>query len=249
MVGAVDAEETGLERLPGDQVIRSVLQHRQRVLVLKPGAGQPIGQQPRRRGPSQPGAPDDLQRVRGPGDRLAQAPQDHPRHELCGHVLAYGERGPVVAGLDRSQVEVLGDVVLVGPHVLVCGQGHVLGVDHVHGDRFRAVVGDLDVPEPRRVVLGQPEPDPEPQPAPVAADVRPRVGPTHRARARGPQHGGHRDPGGQVNAQEQVGGTGLDVVGRVRQHAAVAHIEATQGGALRELSTHPCGRTEHSRER
>ena len=193
VVAAVDPVEAGGQRGARRELFGAVLEHRKRVLVLEACAGQTFSRQSRRRRAVEVRAPDDLERVGAPRHCLTQTAEQQPRDVRGRHVLPDGDRGARRPGLDRGQVEVLRDVVLVDPQLAVGRERDVLGLHDVDRRRLRTAVEDLDVPEPGGVGLGQDEADPEGQVAPGAADLGAGRRPPDLTGARGAEKRRHRD--------------------------------------------------------
>ena len=100
---------------PGPASIGAVLQRRRG--CARAAAARPAGRRRRARASARrrPVAPGELEGVGAQPSARAEASRPEPRRR-AGHVLPHGERDAVAGHVDRGEVEVLADVVLVGPH-------------------------------------------------------------------------------------------------------------------------------------
>ena len=215
-------DEAAAGGLARPQHHRRGLQSGQGVLVLPPPPGQVLVEvQAARRAQH-------LLGVGHPAGGSGQAGQAEPGVAGPGHVLTDAERG-AVPGLDRAQVEVLGDVVLVAANLLERSERDILGEHHVKTDRPVAQVGHL--PLPGVAVRDGVEPRGVAEFTELPGD---RVSAAAGAAGRPGQRVG-QDAVVLPQPQPQLAGPCLQLAGRVLQQAQVVDQQAGQCPGAGEL--------------
>ena len=223
-----EAEEPGAVRRARREHHGLVLHRGQGVLVLQPRRGEVWPVEPRPHG-STGGPLHQLEHVGGPVDAPTQRAHDDPGHLMAGHVLPHGQCHPVLGGVDRGQVEVLADVVLVVGHRAGRGERGVLGQDGVDPHRCVGGVDDLEVPRPGRLLAAQDQRQRVVETVPPAGGTQGVVHHGHAARRRLAEQRGAAHRAVVEDPQVHVGGTRLDARGGVEQEAETARLQPGQG--------------------
>src|SRR5262249_50748648 len=170
--GRAQGEEAGGAAPAGSEPHRRVLEHGQRVLVLATHAGQALrfksdGRLPRPRGEAV-----ELERIGAEARRLRERANEYPWMAARDReILSRGYHDAVLGMRERRVIDVLADVVLVGPHAAVVGEGQVLCIEQIDRYVARADILERDLPKPGRGGCRQAQRHPEAQRLPLAGHL------------------------------------------------------------------------------
>ena len=235
VVGLHLAEEAEISLLAWRQRQRRILDRQQRMFMLQALARQALSDALRQLARAQRQAVH-LQSVGGecaaPPQRTDKRPGMAPGDR---QVLARRQHNAMARVMQRRQVDVVADVVLVEPNRAVRRQADILHMHQVDGLRDRRSVLHADVPEPRRLAGGEAQLQPQRQALPLAAGLVHGVLKRRRGAAcewleqsewpEWPEQGNSLDAARAMPAQPQVGRPTLDLVAKeqVEHHAVAVH--------------------------
>ena len=232
MVGLVDPVEAGGPGAPGSRTIGSVWSAATVCSPCSRAAGSSVAR-PGHGAPST--RPRPVSWSASVAHRTARPRQPTSSHGVgTRHVLPDPDRDPVPGHVDRSEVEVLADVVLIGPDRGQRGEGDVLGVHQVELDGLGSVVGNADVPEPRGPLRRTTAAPPTPSGRPSGRIGRPGTGrsATGWVRVSCPISEIIRPSYGAAMTQPEPAQAVGQGARRVEQDRAIGHLESLQGAAL-----------------